>query len=130
MKEGAAIPEPVIPSPEPSPPKVKGGVKSKGKQLGKKAKPASNVGKIVGKVMKQTTPEALAASAKRKGSRTKAAPKSPGKPSSAGKRSTVKASGVVMPVAGTGKGSQGKLTKATTDQMSMVEFKKYLEWHE
>lgn len=81
----------------------KGTVKAKGKSPPKKM---NEISKVVQKVM-----EKASVGGKKSISKVK---KSPGKPQSVGKASSGRAS----------------TTKKTTDNMSMVDFKKYLAWHE
>ncbi|TNV78229.1 hypothetical protein FGO68_gene14574 [Halteria grandinella] len=106
-------------------PKVTGGAK---KVLGKKVNKASaqkeDVKRIVSKVMQHTAPTKTAGKAsKGKQSASKITPKIP-----VGKRSAAKAPNTNMPLPS--EAGKGKNSKATTDNMSMTEFKKYLEWHE
>lgn len=105
-------------------PKVKGGKagkKAASKSAGKAAKAAkkaesADVKKNVDKIVKYTPSKA--ASAKKD---------TPQKPASAGKQSAKKSTSKkapAMPSPG------GKKSTKTTDQMSMAQFKQYLEWHE
>jgi hypothetical protein len=104
METGNAVPSPVKVDPVPKvTQQKKGGAKGKGKSPPKKS---NEVSKVVQKVM-----EKASVGGKKSLSKIK---KSPGKPMSTGKASSGKASS----------------TKKTTDNMSMVDFKKYLAWHE
>ncbi len=86
----------------PAAPKVKGGAKGKRKAVVKKATKSASVKKQTGKILKYT----------------------PSRVASAGKKSTKKRAGH-MPSPG---GKQS--AKQTTDQMTMDQFKKYLDWHD
>lgn len=99
-------------------PKVKGGAKGKGKAVKKSAeKKTAGVSKSVEKVIKYTPSKS--ASAKKETPQKGAAGKQSAKKSVGGKKATP-----AMPSPG------GKKSIKTTDQMSMNQFKKYLEWHE
>jgi len=102
---------------QPAAAKVKGGAKgkkkaaSKSKKVEKKSE-STDVRKQVGKIVKYTP--------------SKSAGKKDGTPQkSAAKRSTSKKTPAMPSPGGTGKG-----TAKTTDQMTMAQFKKYLDWHE
>lgn len=103
-------------------PKVTGGSKAKKSEKGAKttAQKAENVKRIVNKVMAHTP----AAAAKPTGKGSKGKPGSTGK---GGKRSAAKVPTAHMPLP---EGKGGKNSKATVDNLTMTEFKKYLEWHE
>lgn len=102
-------------------PKVKGGAKGKAKAASKAAskgkKAESTEKKAVEKVIKYTPSKSQSA---KKDTPQKAAP--------AGKQSAKKSVGgkkaAAMPSPG------GKKSTKTTDQMTMSQFKKYLDWHE
>jgi hypothetical protein len=98
-------------------PKVKGGAKGKGKAAKKSAeKKAAGVSKSAEKVIKYTPSKSVA---KKETPQKAAAGKQSAKKSVGGKKATP-----AMPSPG------GKKSIKTTDQMSMNQFKKYLDWHE
>jgi len=104
-------------------PKVKGGAKGKGKAASKSAKKVAKkstegaeVRKSIDKVLKYTPSKSA-----KKETPQKAAVV--GKQSAA-KKSTSKKQTPAMPSPG------GKKSTKTTDQMTMAQFKKYLDWHE
>jgi hypothetical protein len=98
-------------------PKVKGGAKGKGKAAKKSAdKKAAAVSKSVDKILKHTPSKSASA---KKETPQKTGGKASAKKSVGGKKATP-----AMPSPG------GKKSIKTTDQMSMNQFKKYLDWHE
>lgn len=111
-------------------PKVKGGAKGKGKAAsksaaagkkaaGKKSAEGADVRKNVEKVIKYT-PNKSASAKKETPVKTASAGKQSAKKSTTGGKKQTPA----MPSPG------GKKSTKTTDQMTMAQFKKYLDWHE
>lgn len=102
-------------------PKVKGGAKGKGKAASKSATKAAAGGEVrksVDKVIKYTPSKSQSAK--------KETPQKTGKVSTSAKRSTTggKKAAPAHP------SPSGKKSTKTTDQMTMAQFKKYLDWHE
>jgi hypothetical protein len=101
-------------------PKVKGGAKGKGKAASKSAAKAAAGGEVrksVDKVIKYTPSKSQS---------KKETPQKAGKVSTSAKKSTT--GGKKAPPAHPS--PSGKKSTKTTDQMTMAQFKKYLDWHE